>query len=300
MSQKQLDKIISIFERQNAGSGNGKPASLKRSREVMDENGAKFKVPGDVEMEPVSADGVDAEFLTAPGADAKKAVLYLHGGGYAIGSIKSHRYLMQNISRVCGVRTLGINYALAPENPFPAAIKDAAKAYRWLVKQGFEPKNIAIGGDSAGGGLTLATLLFLRDAGDPLPAAGVCISPWTDMTCSAESYTTRLESDPMVVGDGLQKMADFYVGDADHKDPLASPVFADLTGLPPLLIHVGGREVLYDDAINVFHNAQQAGLDVELLDEPEMFHVWHAFALMLEEAQQAVDKIGVYLREKMG
>lgn len=300
MSQQQLDKILKIFERQNTSSGSGKQPSLKQSREVLDENGAKFKVPADVTLEPVSADGVDAEFLTAPGSDPEKVVLYLHGGGYAIGSIKSHRYLMQNISRASGARTLGINYALAPENPFPAAIEDAAGAYRWLLKQGFKPKNIAIAGDSAGGGLTLATLLYLRDAGDPLPAAGVGISPWTDMTCSADSYTTRLAIDPMVLGNGLQKMADFYVGDADKKNPLASPVFADMTGMPPLLIHVGGREVLYDDAITVYGNAKKAGVDVELLDEPEMFHVWHAFAPMLDEAQQAVDKIGVYLRSKMG
>lgn len=300
MSQQQLDKILKIFEKQNAPSNSGKPPSLKKSREVLDENGAKFKVPADVTMEPVSADGVDAEFLTAPAADPEKVVLYLHGGGYAIGSIKSHRYLMQNVSRASGARTLGINYALAPEKPFPAAIEDSAKAYRWLLKQGFKPRSIAIAGDSAGGGLTLATLLYLRDAGDPLPAAGVCISPWTDMTCSAESYTTRLEIDPMVLGNGLEKMADFYVGDADKKNPLASPVFADMTGMPPLLIHVGGREVLYDDAITVYENAKKAGVDVELLDEPEMFHVWHAFAPMLDEAQQAVDKIGVYLRGKMG
>lgn len=300
MSQQQLDKILKIFERQNTSSGSGKQPSLKQSRDVLDENGAKFKVPADVTLEPVSADGVDAEFLTAPGSDPEKVVLYLHGGGYAIGSIKSHRYLMQNISRASGARTLGINYALAPENPFPAAIEDAASAYRWLLKQGFKPKNIAIAGDSAGGGLTLATLLYLRDAGDPLPAAGVGISPWTDMTCSADSYTTRLAIDPMVLGNGLQKMADFYVGDADKKNPLASPVFADMTGMPPLLIHVGGREVLYDDAITVYGNAKKAGVDVELLDEPEMFHVWHAFAPMLDEAQQAVDKIGVYLRSKMG
>lgn len=300
MSQQQLDKILKIFERQNSSTGSGTPPSLKRSREVLDENGAKFKVPTDVTLEPVSADGVDAEFLTAPGSDSKKVVLYLHGGGYAIGSIKSHRYLMQNISRASGARTLGINYALAPENPFPAAIEDAAGAYRWLLKQGFKPKNIAIAGDSAGGGLTLATLLYLRDAGDPLPAAGVGISPWTDMTCSADSYTTRLAIDPMVLGNGLQKMADFYVGDADKKNPLASPVFADMTGMPPLLIHVGGREVLYDDAITVYENAKKAGVDVELLDEPEMFHVWHAFAPMLDEAQEAVDKIGVYLRGKLG
>jgi len=300
MSKEQLDKIIGIFEKQNAGSKSGNPPSLKRSREVLDEQGAKFKVPGDVEMVPTDADGVPAEFLTAPGADPEKVVLYLHGGGYAIGSIKSHRYLMQNVSRASGARTLGIDYSLAPENPFPAAIEDAAKAYRWLLNQGFKPQNIAIAGDSAGGGLTLATLLYLRDAGDPLPAAGVGISPWTDMTCSADSYTTRRDIDPMVLGNGLEKMADFYVGDADKKNPLASPVFADMTGMPPLLIHVGGREVLYDDAIIVVENARKAGVDVELLDEPELFHVWHAFAPMLEEAQAAVDSIGVYLRGKMG
>lgn len=292
MSRQQLDKLLQIFERQPPLG----TLSLAEERRNLDEGGARFKVPADVTLTPVSADGVPAEWLIAPGARADRAVLYLHGGGYVIGSIKSHRYLMQNISRHSGARTLGLDYRLAPEHPFPAAIEDATKAYRWLLAQGFDPGHIAIAGDSAGGGLTMATLLSLRDQGVPLPAAGVLISPWADLTGSADAVTSRAASDPMVKGDGLFSLADKYLNGADAKNPLASPVFADLTGLPPLLIHVGGREILYDDSITLAANARKANVPVALVDEPELFHVWHAFAPMLDEGQRAVEQIGGWLQ----
>ena len=294
MSQAQLDKLLSIFEKMpTLGS-----MSLEEERRNLDEGGARFLVPDDVTQEVVDADGVPAEFLVAPGAADDRVVLYLHGGGYVIGSIKSHRYLMQNVSRFAAAKTLGLDYRLAPENPFPAAVEDATKAYRWLLAQGYQPKNIAIAGDSAGGGLTLATLVNLRNEGDPLPAAGVLISPWTDLSGEADSVTSRADSDPMVSADGLYGLGQQYLNGADVKNPLASPVFADLTGLPPLLVHVGGREVLYDDAITVVNNAKTAGVEVELLDEAEMFHVWHAFSPMLEEAQEAIDQMGAWLKTK--
>lgn len=292
MSRQQLDKLLKIFESQpQLGS-----LSLEQERRNLDEGGARFKVPPDVSLTPVSADGVPAEWLVAPGARADRAVLYLHGGGYVIGSIKSHRYLMQNVSRHSGARTLGLDYRLAPEHPFPAAIEDATKAYRWLLAQGFAPGRIAIAGDSAGGGLTMATLLNLRDQGIPLPAAGVVISPWADLTGSADAVTSRAASDPMVKGDGLFSLAGKYLNGADARNPLTSPVFADLTGLPPLLIHVGGREILYDDSITLAANARKANVPVALVDEPELFHVWHAFAPMLDEGQRAVEQIGGWLQ----
>ncbi|MGK2914134.1 MAG: alpha/beta hydrolase [Porticoccaceae bacterium] len=294
MSQQQLDKLLAIFARQpTLGT-----LSLEQERANLDEGGARFKVPADVNLEPVSAGGVKAEYLTASNAATDRVVLYLHGGGYVIGSIKSHRYLMQNVSRAAGARTLGLDYRLAPEHPFPAAIEDATNAYQWLLTQGFAASKIAIAGDSAGGGLTLATLVNLRDKGIALPAAGVLISPWTDLTGTAESVTTRAAIDPMVKPDGLYGLAGRYLNGVDARNPLASPVFAEMKGLPPLLIHVGGREILYDDAITVAKRAKAAGVEVELVDEPELFHVWHAFAPMLEEAQQAVDQIGAWLKTK--
>lgn len=294
MSQQQLDKLLAIFARQpTLGT-----LSLEQERANLDEGGARFKVPADVKLEPVSAGGVPAEYLTAPNAAADRVVLYLHGGGYTIGSIKSHRYLMQNVSRAAGARTLGLDYRLAPEHPFPAALEDVTKAYQWLLAQGFAASKIAIAGDSAGGGLTLATLVNLRDQGLPLPAAGVLISPWTDLTGTADSVKTRAASDPMVKPDGLYGLAGRYLNGVDARNPLASPVFADMRGLPPLLIHVGGREILYDDAVTVAQRALRAGVEVQLVDEPALFHVWHAFAPMLEEGQQAVEQIGAWLKTK--
>lgn len=294
MSKQQLDKLLQIFERQPPlGS-----LTLEEERRTLDEGGARFAVPADVALEPVDARGVKAEWLVAPGARADRAVLYLHGGGYVIGSIKSHRYLMQNVSRHSSARTLGIDYRLAPEHPFPAAIEDACTAYQWLLGEGFAPGRIAIAGDSAGGGLTLATLLRLRDEGVALPAAGVLISPWADLTGQADAVRTRAASDPMVKPDGLFSLARHYLRDTDPRNPLASPVFADLTGLPPLLIHVGGREILYDDSVTVAANAAKAKVPVALVDEPELFHVWHAFAPMLDEGQRAIEQIGGWLHAR--
>ncbi len=295
MSRQQLDKLLQIFERQPPlGS-----QSLEEERRTLDEGGARFAVPADVVLAPVEAGGVAAEWLTAPGARSDRAVLYLHGGGYVIGSIKSHRYLMQNISRHSGARTLGIDYRLAPEHPFPAALEDACAAYQWLLDTGFAADRIAIAGDSAGGGLTLATLIRLRDAGIPLPAAGVLISPWADLTGQADAVRSRAATDPMVKPDGLFSLARHYVQETEATNPLVSPVFADLTGLPPLLIHVGGREILYDDAITIAANASRAKVPVALVDEPELFHVWHAFAPMLDEGQRAVEQIGGWLQARL-
>ena len=295
MSQQQLEKLVGILHQQ-APLGT---QSIETSRQFMDEAGSKFAVPDDVTLQPFMIGPVEVEFIDAPDADQQKVLLYFHGGGYVSGSIHSHRYLMQNLSRASGTRTLGINYRLAPEHPFPAAIDDAVSCYRWLLAEGYKPGDIAIGGDSAGGGLVVATLLSLRDAGDPLPAASLCISPWADLTGTAKSYETQRELDPMISPVAIRKIAQMYLGNTKPENPGASPIFADLSGLPPLLIQVGEREVLHDDSLTLSNNIQQAGGEVTLEIAPNMIHVWHAFAPMLSEGQQAVDRAGHFIRSQL-
>jgi phosphinothricin tripeptide acetyl hydrolase len=257
-----------------------------------------FPVPTDVKVEHVIAPPVLAEWLAAPGARDDTAVLYLHGGGYVIGSPRSHRHLAAAIGDSAKSRVLLPDYRLAPEHPFPAAVDDAVAAYRWLLDRRIAPARIVIAGDSAGGGLTVATLLALRDAGMPLPGAGVCISPWVDLTCGGASYATRAEVDPIVKRAGIDAMANAYLGGADAKTPLASPLFADLRGLPPLLIHVGDDEVLLDDSVQLAERARKAGVDATLDVWPKMVHVWHWFFPMLDEGHAAIDRIGTFVQAR--
>ena len=257
-----------------------------------------FPIAADVKVEHVAVPTVPAEWLTPPGARAGAAVLYLHGGGYVIGSPRSHRHLAAAIGAAARSSVLLPEYRLAPECPFPAAVDDAVAAYRWLLERPVAPREIVIAGDSAGGGLTVATLLALRDAGVPLPAAAVCISPWTDLTCSGESYRTRAAVDPIVTREAVGPMATAYLAGGDPKGALASPLFADLGGLPPLLIQVGDAEVLLDDATVLAEHARKAGVDVTLEVWDEMIHVWHWFFPMLDEGQRAIDRIGEFVRTK--
>lgn len=257
-----------------------------------------FPTPPEVKVERVSAPVAPAEWLRPPGALAGRVVLYLHGGGYVIGSPRSHRHLAAAIAAAGQASALLLDYRLAPEHPYPAAVDDATAAYRWLLDQGIAPGHIVIGGDSAGGGLTVATLLALRDARLPLPAGGVCISPWVDLTCSGGSYRTRAAVDPIVTRTGVEEMARAYLGSSAARTPLASPLFADLRGLPPLLIHVGSDEVLLDDAVQLADRARSAGVDATLEVWDRMIHVWHWFLPMLDEAQAAVDGIGRFTRAR--
>jgi phosphinothricin tripeptide acetyl hydrolase len=257
-----------------------------------------FPTPSDVKVEHVTAGTVPSEWLSAPGARADAAVLYLHGGGYVIGSPRSHRHLAAAIGRAASSSVLLPDYRLAPECPYPAAVDDAVAAYRWLLGKAIAPARIVIAGDSAGGGLTVATLLALREGGVPLPAAGVCISPWVDLTCGGASYTTRAEADPIVKRDGVAMMAAAYLGTRDLKTPLASPLFAELRGLPPLLIQVGDDEVLLDDSVQLAERARKAGVEATLDVWPKMVHVWHWFFPMLDEGQAALDRIGEFVRAR--
>lgn len=257
-----------------------------------------FPVAADVKRTAVTAGSVPAEWIAAPGARDDRVVLYLHGGGYVIGSINTHREMTSRLSRAAAARCLLIDYRLAPENPFPAAVDDATAAYRWLVAQGIEPRRIVVAGDSAGGGLTVATLLSLRDAKVPLPAAGVCLSPWVDLEGIGESMTTKAALDPMVQKDGLVKMAAAYLGAASPRTPLAAPLYADLSGLPPLLILVGSAETLLDDAVRLADRAKKAGVDATLEVAEDMIHVWQLFAAMLPEGRESIERIGRWVREK--
>jgi acetyl esterase/lipase len=251
----------------------------------------------DVQCERVNAGGVDAEWVCAPGAASDRFVLYLHGGGYVMGSVKTHRDLMARISRAGQARVLGLNYRLAPEHPFPAAVDDAVAGYRWLLAQGARPGRIAIAGDSAGGGLTAATLVAIRDAKLPTPGAGVMLSPWVDLEGIGESMTTRSKADPAVQKEGLLGMAAAYLQGQQARTPLAAPLYADLKGLPPLLIQVGDVETLLDDSTRLEARAKSAGVSTKLEVWPEMIHVWQLFASFLPEGQEAIEGIGKFVRD---
>jgi epsilon-lactone hydrolase len=253
----------------------------------------------DVTASPVEVDGMAAEWVVAAGADAGTVVLYLHGGGYVMGSLATHRKLAGDVSRAAGARVLLLDYRLAPEAPYPAAVDDAVAAYRWLLAGGVEPKAIAVAGDSAGGGLTVATLLALRDRGLPLPGAGVAISPWADLTLEAASLDGLAERDPVVRGGDLKRYRDWYLDGTDPRHPGASPAHADLAGLPPLLVHVGEAEVLLDDAVLLAESGRRDGVDVTLEAWPDMVHVWHVFAGRVPESTAAVDRIGAFLRARL-
>jgi monoterpene epsilon-lactone hydrolase len=222
-------------------------------------------------------------------------LMYLHGGGYQLGSPGTLRNLIGLLSAGASARVLSVDYRLAPEHPFPAAVEDALTAYRWLLAAGTDPAAIAIAGDSSGGGLALGTLVALRDAGDALPAAAAVISPWTDLALTGESLRTRAEAEVMVKPTGMPETAALYLNGADPRHPYASPLYADLRGLPPILIHVGDAEVILDDSIRFAARARDAGVDVTLEVWDEMPHVWHAFAGLLPEADQAVAGLGAWL-----
>lgn len=254
--------------------------------------------PSEVRCTPVDAGGRPAEWVCATGSRDERTLLYLHGGGYCIGSITTHRQLATDLSRAAAARVLLLDYRLAPEHPFPAAVDDAVAAYRFLLGLGVAPQTAAIAGDSAGGGLTVATLLALREAGLPLPAAGICLSPWLDLSLCGPSIEGKAAVDPMVQRESLQRMADAYLGGSDARTPLASPLFGDLRGLPPLLVQVGTAEVLLDDATRFAERARAAGVAVQLEVWDDMVHVWQAFAVFLPEGRQAIDGIGGFLRER--
>lgn len=286
--QAKIYKKILSFQLAGWSEGN---VVEKRS---MQEKTIRFlKTPADVHCQPVNAGGVVAEWIEAPGAYLG-TILYLHGGAYTLGSINTHRELVARLSRSTGMRALVINYRLAPEHPYPAALEDATMAYRWLLTQGIEPAQIIIAGDSAGGGLTLATLLALRATGELLPAGAICISPWTDLACTGECVHEKAPLDKILSPDALAHSAKSYAGGQDLRSPLISPLYANLSGLPPMLIQVGTDEILLDDAKRISEKAQIAGVDVTLEIWEGMFHVFQIIPFM-PESKKALENIADFV-----
>jgi monoterpene epsilon-lactone hydrolase len=240
---------------------------------------------------------VNAASGSASGAVRAPTILYLHGGGYYFCSPKSHRALAFGLATRANAPTFSLDYRLAPEHRFPGALDDATAAYRHLVASGIPPGSIVIAGDSAGGGLALATLVALRDAGDPLPAGGVLFSPWTDLAASGATIRSNDGADPMFSGPAIARAAQVYLGDTPATHPYASPVYANLEGLPPLFIQAGSTEVLLDDSRRVADNARTAGVPVELQVWQKMPHVWQIFAPFIPEARQALDAAAGFVRE---
>jgi acetyl esterase/lipase len=266
----------------------GRSDDIAQRRRDYDERGLANKLPSDVSVEPVSANGVKSEWTSTPDIDRGKVVLFLHGGGYVIGSLDSHRHLVAEIGRAARSRTLAIDYRLAPEHPFPAAVDDSLAAYRFLLANGVQASSVTIAGDSAGGGLVVATMLAIRDVGLPQPTCGWAISPWVDMEAVGDSMTSKAATDPTVQKAGILDMAKHYLNGANPRSPLAAPIYADLHGLPPLLIQVGAAETLLDDAIRLAQVAGAADVAVDLQIWPEMIHVWHTYYQELAAGRRAI------------
>ena len=267
MASPEYHRIRDIIASRRVSSD--RPINLEKFRANMEITARDL--PGEVSGSMVDAGGVPAELQMAP--DAENLIIYFHGGGYIGGSIASHRNLTGNLALQSRSRVLSVEYRLAPEHPHPAAVEDAVTSYQWALNEGYEPRNIALAGDSAGGGLTAACLIALRNKQLPMPAAGVLISPWLDMSLTGETMVSNDERDSSISAMSMPRTRELFVSEAQLKDPLASPLEADLEGLPPLLIQVGDEEILLSDSDRFNKKAIQAGVEVELRVWPEMFHV---------------------------
>lgn len=274
-----------------------RPVNVEKFRANQDATGRAL--PNQVVGSTVNAAGVPAEMQTPSGATDDNLIIYFHGGGYIGGSIASHRNLTGHLALQSGCRVLSVEYRLAPEHPHPAPVDDAVTSYNWAVEQGYDPAKIALAGDSAGGGLTAACLLTLRDQQIELPAAAMMISPWLDMSFTGESMLTNAGHDSSISPIGMPRIRELFLGDASIDDPLASPLGANLEGLPPLLIQVGDEEVLLSDSERFAEKATAAGVDVELRVWPEMFHVWHACVGLFQEAADAIDEMVEFVRPRI-
>jgi epsilon-lactone hydrolase len=270
-------------------------SSIQQERAKIEARVAHLPKKRGVKYESVNVDGLTAEWVMAPGASAERVMLYLHGGAYIVGSVNTHRTLAVDLSRVTGARILVVEYRLAPEHTFPAAVDDVLIAYRWLLSQGVSPKRLVVAGDSSGGGLTIALLVAVRDAGEPMPAAAVCLSPFVDLAATGASMKTKVKADVMLQADLFEPVIRAYLGEADPCTPLASPLYADLHALPPLLIQVGTDELLLDDATRIAARARAAGVEVKLEVWDGMFHSWQAWGNMFPEASQARARIGEFV-----
>jgi acetyl esterase/lipase len=301
MASEQLQRVREVMRDRLVDRLRNDDVDFVARRAEMEQWTSTAPPLDELEVEPVDAGGVPAEWVTMPGSDPTRVIQYLHGGAYTAGSLNTHRRFVGLLAAATGTRALNVDYRLAPEHPHPAAVDDAVAAYRWLTTAaGVEPGHVVVAGDSAGGGLTAAMLVALRDAGDVLPAGGAMISPWADLTLESSSHDTRIDLDPMCNRHTLAPSAQVYAGTTSRRAPLVSPAHADLSGLPPLVIHVGDHETLLDDSVGLAEAAAKAGVDVDLWVAPEMIHVWHALVGLVPESDEALarlaDWIGTRLR----
>jgi monoterpene epsilon-lactone hydrolase len=298
MSSWQMKAMTAYFRLRRDLSGPPRQLDLLKDRADV-EGLARFKALARAERRPVDTGGVAAEWLVPASARPGRTLLYLHGGGFCIGSVNSHRGLATSVAHAAHARVLLIDYRLAPEHPFPAGLEDCVAAYRWLLAGGIRPEQLAVVGDSAGGALTLSLLLAARDRGIPLPAAAVCLSPATDLTLSGESHTGNARSDIFLDGRHVEQWFAWYLDGHDPRDPLVSAVYADLRGLPPLLIQVGSAEIFLSDAIRFADRARAAGVSVTLEVLEHGQHIQHVAASLLPEGREAVTHIGEFIDQRL-
>ncbi len=303
MASPQAEAAREMFKmfREAMAAAGGEPPTLEQQRAAMAMLSASATELQDVTVTEAYAGGCRAYWHDPAGCATDRVIMYVHGGGYVGGSPKTHERLVSHLAKATGCRALNVDYRLAPEHPHPAAVTDSTNAYRWLLAQGYKPEHIAISGDSAGGGLTLATLLSIKENGLPQPAAGVPLSPWTDMEGLGESMDSNAGNDLLIQKDALKGTAAQFLGEGTHpRDPLAAPLYGDYRGIAPLYIQVGGDETLLDDSTRVAERARAAGCDVTIDVFPEMQHVFQASVGNIPEATDAVQRIGVYLKQKLG
>lgn len=303
MSSSESVQIRSYLLARQANRQDAPQPSLAEQRtnyELLLESytGHPVPLPEGTRLELVDVDGIPAEWIRPPDADAERVVLYLHGGGYILGSLKSHRDLVAHLAAASGIQGLLFEYRLAPEHIFPAAFDDALTAYQWLLTNGTKPEHIVLAGDSAGGGLILAVLQALRDRNSAMPAGAVLLSPLTDLVGAGEGRTAREAADPIFSAQAINSLANFYPGPADKHNPLISPIYADLHGFPPLRIDVGRDEVLLDDSLQIAEHARAAHVPVELVVWDDMWHVFQQYAAVLPEGQQSLEQIGRFIRRE--
>jgi monoterpene epsilon-lactone hydrolase len=294
MSHREIDEVRALL------NSKPRPVGWQQRRQRIEEVGSAWPTADDIKLEPIDIGGLPAEWSIAPGSETSRVVLYFHGGGYCSGSILSHRRLVTEAGRAAKARTLAVEYRLAPEHPFPAALEDAFSAWRFLRQSGIAAEHIAVGGDSAGGGLTVALINRLRDAGERGPGCAWLISPWTDLTLSGTTLATRDAVDPIIHRGYLAELVEAYLPPAmDRRDPRVSPLFADLNGLPPTLIQIGACETLLEDSTRFAAAAGAANVAVTLEIWPDMIHAFPMWNAHLEPGRRALSQAGEFIRQHL-
>ena len=294
MSDEEIDGVRHLL------TSLPRPTSLAERRVRLDTVASVDGVSPDIAFETVDLGSCEGEWSLAPGSDPSKVLLFFHGGGYCSGSIRSHRGMVSETGRAAKVRTLAVGYRLAPENPFPAALDDALAAFAFLLRHGIAASRIAIAGDSAGGGISLATMVRLRDSGRPLPGCAWLVSPWTDLEMTGATLDSKAAIDPLIHREYLEELASAYVAGADRRNPLVSPLCADLAGLPPVLVQVGSAETLLDDSVRIAGRLGAADVPITLEVWPHMIHAWHLWSARLTAGRRAIASAGAFIASHLG